>query len=262
MKLFFMFSTSILFASEITREQLIREKIPNFSLKMSELKEGRIQHFYELVSPNGKPVNEDDAFNQSHGVALSESFVEAIDLSKVTHQKRDQLYTLYTRVSFSVEANLDFLNDTFFCSKPLTLKLAKIADKNIRIKSTSPCSYKQTGGLFIPNQKLEISSYNLERPAPYFKDMELNGLGAPHFSRFQFHSEFGRVFFYKAGYFSTVVTNFHKVSETESIVDIHTFHLLHNIPPKIGGGPEWVKKQILKQYPKLKQVFSKVLVNP
>lgn len=251
MKIKVLFLLSILSSHLYANELVMRESRADYVLNQNVLKGRSIQYFYEMISPDGKSLDEQYNYENTNQSIIN---MQKIDLSSTLKNiNLEDWYRLYTRVSFVVHKPASFFDSNRACDIEVNESVAQVAAKGIKLREVGDCEFKQRGGIFIPRQRIKID---------YIDDMAiLNSLpitGEIVAAKYQEHSDFSRVFFYKAGHFSTVVTQFSKIAENKTLIDIHTYHLLYSIPPNIGGGADWVREQIVKQYPKLKVVYDQL----
>ena len=68
-------------AESLNQGLLIREKNPGFSINLKELREGKIQYFYEMLDPKQMPLEDDQSFNETHGTSEALLAFKAIDFS-------------------------------------------------------------------------------------------------------------------------------------------------------------------------------------
>lgn len=255
---YFLLASMLSFA--VQAQEMIREKTPSYALNYEALNSGNIQHFYEMLDPQMRPISFDDDFHQSEGKALSSHLISAIDSQNLGKDKPSQgLFTLFTRVTFIVDRDVSTFTNEDACDLSRVSQIAKVGAKRVKVIPTDDeCSFHLNGHLFIPTQDFTIESYQnapgSQNAPDYLRPLSIED--GPQVTRIQNSTNFKKVFFYRTAKATTTVTNVYGLSNGRSLVDYFTYHLLFGLPPKIGGGPEWVREQMEKQYPKLQKAIE------
>ena len=138
-----------------------------------------------------------------------------------------------------------------------------MAGKRIKVKPDSEaCHFHLKGAGFVPNQKFQIHWFDNTQKALQASDA-LTHLDRdythPLVTISQYNDDYGKIMFTRTAESTSNVVNVSEIDSTHALVQSYTFYFIHKLPPKIGGGPPWVRIQIEKQLPRFKKVREKSL---
>lgn len=234
----FLFASTSVFAQELKWREI---PTLDFGISGSNYHEDTIYFYHAILNFNGAEIEKMDEPHfdfDEHAIP--------IDLFGYWHQKGEEGYDVFfTKTAYVVKKEASYfsaqkLSDPKFIQQ--TMPIAEV--------SKNDSSYHMSMGFGVPDIDFTIDFYSEQELLNTWpglpKYFELyDGIELPaELTVIQHNYLYGRVMFQKTSKMSVSVTRYFEKNTNETLVINYTLNYIHNMPPEILGGQEFLLRKI------------------
>ena len=205
----------------------------DFSPSSQSLQNGDIQYFYTL-SPDSNTLNALKELDINHTLSGADS---------------SQYYLQVAKLAYRIKRPVSYFSSSRTCD----LAYLKKIYIDLSVNEESACKFQIDSSFPAPGFKIDFDWFDntSAKKAPASLIGLDSSFGVPSVSITQVGHDFTNVMGEKTVLTTSSILNYYPVSLTETLVVSYSLSFIYNLPPKIFGGANAIKKKFLKQIPSL-----------